>query len=90
MNVGPGTELKLLLRRMFIAPRKGCKCEERAKQMNEWGPDGCEEHFDEIVEWLVEEAVRIRLPFKEYGAKLLVRRAIKESRRKLECFGHTE
>jgi hypothetical protein len=83
-RVGPGTELKLMLRRMFITPRSTCKCDERARMMDEWGPDGCEEHFDEIVEWLEEEGRKRYLPFAKYGAQILVRKAIARAREKLE------
>lgn len=73
-----------MLKRMFITGRSTCKCDERAKQMDEWGPDGCEARFDEIVEWLEEEGRKRYLPFAHYGAQILVRKAIARARQKLE------
>ena len=80
--IGPGTELKLLLRRAGIIAR-GCKCEERAKQMDEWGPDGCEESIETIVDWLGQEASKRHLPYNRFVGRLLVRRAIKNTRKKM-------
>lgn len=82
MSIGPGTELKLLLRRMgFVA--HGCKCGEHAIQMDEWGPDVCEESLETIVEWLGEEASKRHLPYNRFVGRLLVRRAIRNARKKL-------
>ena len=75
----------MMLKRIFITSRATCKCDERAKQMDEWGPDGCEEHFDEIVDWLEEEGKRRYLPFARYGAQILVHKAIARAREKLAC-----
>ncbi len=35
-----------------------CPCKDRLRRMNAWGPAGCREHLDEIVVWLVDEAMR--------------------------------
>jgi hypothetical protein len=39
-------------------PTRACGCVDRINQMNAWGPAGCREHLDEIVDWLVEEAAK--------------------------------
>lgn len=49
--MGPGAELKELLKSIGVDPNRLCKCEELIKLMNEWGVEGCEEpeHFSYIV-----------------------------------------
>ena len=62
-------------------PRPGCSCKSKIRQMNAWGVDGCREHIDEIVDWLVEAAadhgklarIVVRLP----GVRLLARAEIR-------------
>ena len=49
--------------------------------MDEWGPDGCEEHLDEIVGWLHEEARKRKMLFLRWPAKTLVRVAIHKARK---------
>ncbi|MDA1232964.1 MAG: hypothetical protein O2856_19530 [Planctomycetota bacterium] len=51
-----GTVLHRLLRDRFGAKIAKCKCQEWIDRMNAWGPDGCTEHLDEIVEHLIQEA----------------------------------
>lgn len=79
---GPGTELKKLLKWFGLVAQSGCSCNERARLMNEWGPDGCEERIDEIVGWLREEAASRNLPFVDAAGRVLVRRAIANARRR--------
>lgn len=79
---GPGTELKLLLRRVGIVETGGCNCRTRALVMDSEGPDWCEEHLGLIVDWLAEEARRRKLPFVRVLGCLLVRRAIRNARKK--------
>lgn len=52
---GPGTQLMKLLHHLGVHPGN-CRCNKRAKQMDEWGPEGCRTHRDEIAGWLREEA----------------------------------
>jgi hypothetical protein len=78
---GPGTELSAILGTLGLAPLEGCKCKKRARQMDEWGPDGCERNIDAIVGWLEEEAKSRKLPFIRWGAKTLVRVAIRRARK---------
>jgi hypothetical protein len=83
---GPGTELKALLRTYFgINATPNCSCNARAKKMDEMEaaePGWCDAHLDEIVGWLREEAESRRLPFVDMAGRLLVKRAIKNARKK--------
>ncbi len=50
--------------------------------MNAWGPQGCREHLDEIVAWLLDEAQRrgwrtAKLPGARWAIKQLVSQAIR-------------
>jgi hypothetical protein len=78
---GPGTELHRLLGRFGIHMQKGCGCKGRMVQMNKWGPAGCAENFETIIEWLKEEAGKRGLPFFSMPARMLVRRAIANARK---------
>ena len=78
---GPGTELHRLLGRFGIHMQKGCGCKGRMVQMNKWGPVGCAENFETIIEWLKEEAGKRGLPFFSMPARMLVRRAIANARK---------
>lgn len=78
---GPGTELKALLSRVGITATPNCTCNAKARQMDEHGAAWCEEHIEEIVGWLREEAAKRRLPFLDAAGRMLVRRAIRNARR---------
>jgi hypothetical protein len=82
-EVGPGTELKRMLAAIGIQASGACKCKQRAIAMDAAGPDWCNEHIDEIVGWLEEEAHRRKLPFVRLAAKILVKAAIRSARRKI-------
>lgn len=77
---GPGCHLKRLLSWAFLRSRPGCRCDERAAQMDAWGPDECERRVDEIVGWLREEAAERGLPFVAVAANAAVHSAIAMSR----------
>lgn len=49
---GVGTELHRIFSALGIAKSDGCNCDEWIAKMNAWGPDGCEDHRDEILEHL--------------------------------------
>jgi len=71
---GPGTELKAILSSVGIDPSAGCDCNAKALQMDLWGSSGCQEHFDEIVNWMREGEERWGWKDKwEAAAKLLVK-----------------
>jgi hypothetical protein len=79
---GPGTELKKLLSRIGITPKAGCKCLARAIEMDVRGCDWCDANVATIVGWLREEATSRRLPFFDGAGAILVKRAIKNARKK--------
>ena len=55
----PGARLKALLASFGATAGPGCKCNQRAAQMDEWGAAGCRERRPEIVAWLEEEWRRL-------------------------------
>jgi hypothetical protein len=65
---GPGTELTELLKSYGIEEKSGCSCRAVARQMDQWGVDGCrqQKNFDWIVERVKENAKKyswfLRLP----------------------------
>lgn len=52
--IGPGSNLLQLTSDLEMKPTSTCDCVSRAKQMDEWGVDGCREHHGEIIGWLKE------------------------------------
>tara|TARA_R100001163_G_scaffold65518_1_gene63046 strand:+ start:2164 stop:2784 length:621 start_codon:yes stop_codon:yes gene_type:complete len=86
---GPGTILAGMLEAVGIKSAPNCSCKRRAVVMNAEGNDWCEENMDTILDWLKEEANKRGLPFIRGGAKLIVSRAIKKSRRLLKKYGST-
>ena len=71
-----------MLKLVGIEASPNCSCNARANFMNVQGCDWCEQNLDEIVTWLREEANARGLPFFQYGATLIVKRAIKLARKK--------
>jgi hypothetical protein len=45
-------------------------------------PGWCEQNLETICDWLQEEATKRKLPFVRMAAKILVRRAIRNARKK--------
>ena len=82
---GPGTELKTLLAGwpFYIVSSPDCKCNARARYMDEKGCDWCEspEGMTEIMGFLREAAEERGLPFLDVAARLLVKRAIHNARK---------
>lgn len=83
---GVGSELKKLLAGWPFRIKAGtnCKCNSRARYMDAEGIDWCEseEGMAEILGFLRESAQERGLPFVDVAARLLVRRAIANARRK--------
>lgn len=82
---GPGTELKALLKKIGIVASPGCPCNARAAEMDDKEakePGWCEKNIEQICDWLQEEAAKRHLPFLRAGAKVLIRRAISNARKK--------
>jgi hypothetical protein len=81
MTKGPGAYLKEMFSWFFLNATADCPCEEHAAQMDAWGPDGCSERMETILDWIQEEATRRRLPFSRILTERLVRICIWRSRR---------
>jgi hypothetical protein len=85
LSHGPGTELKALLAGwpFHIVSSPDCKCNQRARYMDAQGCDWCasEEGMAEIMGFLREAAEERGLPFLDFPARLLVRRAIANARK---------
>jgi hypothetical protein len=81
---GPGTELKRVLKMFGVTADPNCSCNSRARQMDEWGPDECEQRVGEIVGWLKEQAGARKLPFSRILAKQAVLLAIRRSRKRAQ------
>lgn len=82
---GPGTELKALLKKVGIVASPTCSCNTRARIMDEneaKEPGWCEKNLETICDWLQEEATKRKLPFVRMAAKILVRQAIRNARKK--------
>lgn len=77
---GPGTHLKVILRRFGIKASPTCGCNAMALNMNEWGPDGCESRLSEILFFLETQAKSRRLPFVRFLAEKVVKLAIRRAR----------
>lgn len=75
----PGSRLKAILAGPPFWIRivhNGCKCEDRARLMDEWGVEGCRVNRDVIVGWLAESAREKGWPLAKTAAAILVDRAI--------------
>jgi len=81
---GPGTILSNMISTMGIKSTPNCSCRRHAIEMNEKGPDWCEENLSTILGWLKEESSKRHLPYIESVASLIVKRAIRTSRRLLK------
>jgi len=78
---GPGSILTNMISSMGIKSTPNCSCRRHAIEMNSKGPDWCEENMSTILSWLKEESAKRHLPYIESVASLVVKRAIKTSRR---------
>jgi hypothetical protein len=78
---GAGSILSKMLSYIGITATPNCSCKKRAVEMNERGNDWCEKNLDTIMEWLKEESAKRKLPFIETVARLMVKKAIKMSRK---------
>jgi hypothetical protein len=66
---------------MGIKSTPNCSCRRHAIEMNEKGNDWCEQNLPTILGWLKEESAKRSLPYIESVASMIVKRAIKTSRR---------
>ena len=57
-HIGVGQEVKVILASLGFGVGN-CRCDELARKMDEWGPDGCDgEHREEIEKHLRDEAAK--------------------------------
>lgn len=84
-----GDALAALIPDWAVADRRGCDCKSWQLKMNRWGADGCEAREHSIVQHLVKQSQYLKgvlsyLPRAtyEYAAKHILRRAIKNARKK--------
>lgn len=77
---GPGSILTGMLSSIGIKSTSNCACRRHAIEMNDNGPDWCEQNIDKILSWLKEESVKRKLPFVESVAKIMINKAISKSR----------
>lgn len=78
--VGPGTCLERMFHLFLIEQTEECPCYEHARQMDRWGPEGCRENLETIMEWLREESKRRRMLFPEKAARVAIKTCIKISK----------
>ena len=81
---GPGYELHMLLDSLGFEPDGSCNCIKLANQMNEKGPDWCEENVNCLAEKIQEEANKRGFTgiLAKLGAKPAIYLAIKRARDK--------
>lgn len=77
---GAGTILSNMLSVIGLKSTSNCACRRHAIEMNENGPDWCEQNMDTIISWLKEESIKRKLPFIESVAKMMVNKAIAKAR----------
>lgn len=51
------------------------------REMNDWGPDGCEEHIDQIVVWMLAAAAKRKAAMTDDAARRLILLAVAKSRK---------
>jgi hypothetical protein len=62
-----------------IEATPNCSCNRYAAMMNINGCEWCNNNIETILDWLKSEADRRKLPFIRAGARLVVKRAIKNA-----------
>lgn len=80
-GTGPGAQLKRYLSRIGIKASPNCSCNARAQYMDFMGTVWCENNVDTIVGWLKEEAEKRKLPFLDWPARALVKKAISSAKK---------
>ena len=82
---GAGTELKAIFAFFRIHPNGGCNCEAIADEMDQRGPDWCEENMESLIDQIEAESKKRRWAkyvFSRIVARRMIRLAIKRARRK--------
>jgi hypothetical protein len=80
---GPGSILTNMIKSIGIKSSSSCSCRRHALEMNDNGPEWCEQNLDTIVSWLKDESKKRGLPFIEAVGKMMVNRAIAKSKKLL-------
>ena len=78
---GPGSILTGMIKTLGISSSSTCSCRRHALEMNDQGPDWCEQNMETILSWLRDEAKKRGLPFIDMVGKAMVQRAINKSRK---------
>ena len=78
---GPGTILTGMISALGIKSTSNCACRRHALQMNNEGPDWCEQNIETILAWLKDESNKRKLPYVDTVARVMVNRAISKSRK---------
>tara|TARA_R100000278_G_scaffold29947_1_gene27572 strand:+ start:20816 stop:21340 length:525 start_codon:yes stop_codon:yes gene_type:complete len=81
MSSGPGTQLKKLLAKFGIHSKANCSCNKRAHAMDHNGNDWVENNVETVVGWLQEEANKRGLPFLKTAGRILIKKAVANSRK---------
>jgi hypothetical protein len=81
---GPGSILSNMISAIGIKSTPNCSCRRHAIEMNEKGPEWCEQNIDVILGWLKVESQKRNIPFVETVARMMVVRAINKSKRLLK------
>lgn len=80
---GAGTELKAILATFGVDAGPSCGCGSHAAMMDAYGLGWCRDNIEQIVTWLVDEAKKRGWVFApRWGARRLVKRAIRNAERK--------
>jgi len=74
--LGPGTMLHNQIH--FLASQR-CNCGPKIMLMNEMGPFGCKEDFENILQWLKDATIAGGFTFVDLAARTFVTSAIDES-----------
>jgi hypothetical protein len=88
-TIGVGTEFKKILRRFKLLPQLTYNYNQKFMMMNNWGPDICDDKKRTlIVNWLIEEAVKLNMQYDEKHINLLLTKAINNLRKKVNSSSH--
>ena len=80
---GAGTELTNILKRFGISAKEGgCSCKHKSKLIDKKGLKWAELNVETIVGYMRENAKKMKMPFVALPARMLVRQAIRNARRK--------
>ena len=87
-RTGPGTILhRKIKNRTGEDYTPNCGCNDMVRRMNAWGPSGCREHLDEIVNKMLAEAKnrpKWKLLASLPGAKIVMKRMVLSAIREAE------